>query len=81
VVSTALAVAWTAAGRRAAYVSDGHRGYTVHSAAGIALCRAAGCLVTGLRGDPLHTGAGGLLVAADEETHADLVRLIGKQFG
>ncbi len=80
VVSTALAVAWAAAGRRAAYLSDGHRAYTVHSAAGIALCRAAGCVVTGLRGQPLHTGVGGLLVAADRETHADLLRLVGKQF-
>jgi myo-inositol-1(or 4)-monophosphatase len=80
VVSTALAVAWTAAGRRAAYLSDGHRAYTVHSAAGIAICRAAGCVVTGLRGQPLHTGVGGLLVAADQETHADLLRLAGKRF-
>jgi myo-inositol-1(or 4)-monophosphatase len=80
VVSTALAVAWAAAGRRAAYLSDGHRAYTVHSAAGIALCRAAGCVVTGLQGQPLHTGVGGLLVAGDRETHADLLRLVGRQF-
>ncbi|GIE98234.1 inositol monophosphatase family protein [Paractinoplanes rishiriensis] len=81
VVSTALAVAWTAAGRRAAYLSDGHQTYTVHSAAGIALCRAAGCVVTNLQGHELHSGVGGILVAADPDTHADLLRLIGKQFG
>jgi myo-inositol-1(or 4)-monophosphatase len=79
VVSTALAVAWTAAGRRAAYISDGHTGFTVHSAAGIALCRAAGCVVTNLHGQALHSGVGGILVAADAATHADLLRLVGKQ--
>ncbi|HEX7744281.1 MAG TPA: hypothetical protein VF462_03320 [Micromonosporaceae bacterium] len=29
---------------------------------------------------PLHTGAGGLLVASDQETHAALLALIGSQF-
>jgi len=76
VVSTTLAVAWVAAGRRAAYVTDGHLGDSVHFAAGIALCRAAGCVVTGIDGRPPHAGAGGLVVAADEETHADLLSLI-----
>ncbi|AGZ45187.1 inositol monophosphatase family protein [Actinoplanes friuliensis] len=75
VVSTTLAVAWVAAGRRAAYVTDGHLRDSVHFAAGIALCRAAGCVVTGIHGQPLHTGAGGLLVAADEETHAELLAI------
>ncbi|MEU8816952.1 inositol monophosphatase family protein [Actinoplanes sp. NPDC048796] len=77
VVSTTLAVAWVAAGRRAAYVTDGHLRDSVHFAAGIALCRAAGCVVTGLDGNPVHTGAGGLLVAADARTHGDLLTLIG----
>ena len=80
VVSTTLAVAWVAAGRRAAYLTDGHLRDSVHFASGIALCRAAGCVVTGLRGQPLHSGAGGLLVAADEETHAALAELVGRQF-
>ncbi|TDC36816.1 inositol monophosphatase family protein [Micromonospora sp. 15K316] len=80
VVSTTLAVAWVAAGRRAAYVTDGHLRDSVHFAAGIALCRAAGCVVTGLRGQPLHTGVGGLVVAADRETHAALVALVDGQF-
>ncbi|WP_327045982.1 inositol monophosphatase family protein [Microbispora sp. NBC_01189] len=79
VVSTTLAVAWVAAGRRAAYVTDGHLRDSVHFAAGIALCRAAGCVVTDLRGQPPHTGAGGLVAAADRETHAALLEIIGGQ--
>ncbi|WP_405085411.1 inositol monophosphatase family protein [Microbispora sp. NBC_01389] len=79
VVSTTLAVAWVAAGRRAAYVTDGHLRDSVHFAAGIALCRAAGCVVTDLRGRPPHTGAGGLVAAADRETHAALLEIIGGQ--
>ncbi|HWS37284.1 MAG TPA: inositol monophosphatase family protein, partial [Actinoplanes sp.] len=79
VVSTTLAVAWVAAGRRAAYVTDGDLRDSVHFAAGIALCKAAGCLVTGIDGQPIHTGRGGLVVAADEQTHAALLALIGKQ--
>ena len=65
VVSTTLAGAWVAAGRRAAYLTDGHPRDSVHFAAGIALCQAAGCVMTGIDGQPLHTGAGGLLAAAD----------------
>jgi myo-inositol-1(or 4)-monophosphatase len=80
VLSTSLAVAWVAAGRRAAYVTDGHLADSVHFASGIALCRAAGCVVTGLQGQPLHTGVGGLLVAADQATHGALLALIGRQF-
>jgi myo-inositol-1(or 4)-monophosphatase len=80
VVSTTLAVAWVAAGRRAAYVTDGHLQDSVHFASGIALCQAAGCVVTGIQGQPLHTGPGGLVVAADRDTHATLLSLIGNQF-
>jgi myo-inositol-1(or 4)-monophosphatase len=76
VVSTTLAVAWVAAGRRAAYVTDGHLRDSVHFASGIAICRAAGCVVTGIHGQPLHTGAGGLVVAADRETHTALLAQI-----
>ncbi|MFB9250726.1 inositol monophosphatase family protein [Sphaerisporangium melleum] len=79
VVSTTLAVTWVAAGRRAAYVTDGHLRDSVHFAAGIALCRAAGCTVTGIHGRPLHTGAGGLVVSADPETHTALLELIAAQ--
>lgn len=58
----------------ATYVSDGHFVDNVHFAAGIALCRAAGCVVTDLRGEPLETGRG-LIAAADEDTHQRLVSL------
>ncbi|MFE7383324.1 inositol monophosphatase family protein [Streptomyces zhihengii] len=77
VVSTTLAVAWVAAGRRAAYVTDGgDLSDSVHFAAGIALCRAAGCVVTGIDGAPIGETAGGLVAAADEETHALLMSMI-----
>ncbi|RFU39929.1 inositol monophosphatase family protein [Actinomadura logoneensis] len=79
VLSTTLAVAWVAAGRRAAYVTDGHLRDSVHFAAGIAVCRAAGCVVTDLGGGPLHDGAGGLIVAADHETHGTLLGMVGRQ--
>lgn len=79
VVSTTLAVAWVAAGRRAAYLTDGDLRDSVHFASGIALCQAAGCVVTGIEGQPLHTGAGGLLAAADPDTHAALLALLAEQ--
>ena len=79
VVSTTLAVAWVAAGRRAAYVTDGDLRNSVHFASGIALCQAAGCVVTGLEGQPVHTGVGGLVAAADQETHTSLLAMIDKQ--
>ncbi|GHE06258.1 inositol monophosphatase family protein [Streptomyces alanosinicus] len=76
VISSTLAVAWVAAGRRAAYVTDGDLRDSVHFAAGIALCRAAGCTVTGLHGEPVLTGADGLIAAADPQTHATLLSLV-----
>ncbi|MFJ5705948.1 inositol monophosphatase family protein [Streptomyces sp. NPDC093105] len=78
VVSTSLALAWVAAGKRAAYVTDGgDLTGSVHFAAGIALCRAAGCVVTGIDGAPLEAGrARGLVAAADAATHARLMELI-----
>jgi myo-inositol-1(or 4)-monophosphatase len=75
-MSTTLPVAWVAAGRRAALLNDGDMRDSVHFAAGIAICQAAGCVVTGVEGQPLHTGVGGLLVAADEATHETLLALI-----
>lgn len=75
VLSTTLAVAWVAAGRRAAYITDGWLDRSVHFAAGIALCRAAGCVVTDLAGGELHAGRG-LVAAADAATHARLLGLI-----
>ena len=75
VLSTTLALAWVAAGRRAGYVSDGALAGSVHFAAGIALCQAAGCVVTDLAGDPVHTGPG-LIAAADQPTHRRLIDLV-----
>lgn len=80
VVSTTLALAWVAAGRRAGYLTDGRLLDSVHFSSGIALCEAAGCIVTGLRGQQLHTGVEGLVAAADAETHAALLTLVAKQF-
>ncbi|MDX3089372.1 inositol monophosphatase family protein [Streptomyces griseoaurantiacus] len=70
-------------GRRgAAYVTDGENlSGSVHFAAGIALCRAAGCVVTGVEGAPLDEGGRGLMVAADEETHALLMSMTGGSRG
>jgi len=76
--STTLTLAWVAAGRRAAYVTNGVLRDSVHFTAGIALCRAAGCLVTDLRGAPLHTGPG-LVAAADEATHKQLLEFISRR--
>lgn len=77
VVSTTLALAWVAAGRRAAYVTDGgDLSGSVHFAAGIALCRAAGCVVTGIDGGPVGPSGRGLVVAADTGTHDQLMSLI-----
>ncbi len=75
VTSTTLAVAWAAAGRRAAYVSDGFFADNVHYAAGITLCRAAGCVVTDLAGGAVEEGRG-LLVAADSATHDQVIQMV-----
>ncbi|WP_238412960.1 hypothetical protein [Saccharothrix deserti] len=53
----------------------------MHFSSGIALCQAAGCVVTGLAGQPLHTGIQGLVAASDAEAHAELVRIITRQSG
>ena len=73
VLSTTLALTLVAAGRRAAYVTDGDVRDSVHFTAGVAVCTAAGCVVTGLDGRP---GGTGLLVAADRATHALLLSLL-----
>jgi myo-inositol-1(or 4)-monophosphatase len=76
VLSTSLALTWVAAGRRAGYVTGGDPRDSVHYTSGVALCQAAGCVVSGLRGQPLYTGVGGLVAAADAETHAALIATI-----
>lgn len=78
VLSTTLALVWVASGRRAAYVTDGDLLDSVHFAAGIAVCQAAGCVVTALHGQPLHTGPGGLIAAANREVHTQLLAIIEK---
>lgn len=76
VVSTTLALAWVAAGKRAAYVTDGgDLTESLHFAAGIALCQAAGCVVSGVDGAPIGQAGRGLVVAADAETHEALVSM------
>ncbi|WP_246039854.1 inositol monophosphatase family protein [Glycomyces buryatensis] len=76
VVSSTLALTWVAAGRRAAYATGRSMLGSVHFSSGIAICQAAGCTVTDLRGEPLSADSVGLLAAADEETHAALLELI-----
>nr|WP_084760928.1 inositol monophosphatase family protein [Nocardia mangyaensis] len=76
VLSTALALVWVAAGRRAGYVTGGDLRDSVHFSSAIAVCQAAGCVVTGLGGQPLHTPPHGLIAAADESTHAELVAAV-----
>ena len=46
-----------------------------------ALCAAAGCVVTDLRGGPIHAGDGGLLAAADQATHQALLSIATRQRG
>jgi myo-inositol-1(or 4)-monophosphatase len=84
VLSTTLALAWVASGRRAAYVHGGDVRDSVHFAAGIALCRSAGCIVTDVAGEAIESTGNGLIAAADPGTHAALVgaaRSAGKMSG
>jgi myo-inositol-1(or 4)-monophosphatase len=83
ITSSTLALAWVAAGRHAAYVTEGDLRDNVHFAPGVGLCRAAGCVVTDLDGGPVDTGAGaspggrgGLVAASDAVTHAELLALM-----
>ncbi|WNM30394.1 inositol monophosphatase family protein [Streptomyces sp. Li-HN-5-11] len=77
VMSTSLTLSWVAAGRRAGYVAGGRgMSLSVHFAAGVALCRAAGCVVTGIDGSPAGPDSDGLVVAADELTHSRLMSLV-----
>jgi myo-inositol-1(or 4)-monophosphatase len=76
VVSSTVALAWVATGQRAGYVTDGDLRDSVHFAAGLALCEAAGCVVTDLFGQSWRSGPTGLIAAADGETHAALLALV-----
>lgn len=75
VVSTSLGLTWVAAGRFAGYATDEDVSDNVHYAAGLALCRGAGCVVTDLDGGDVASGRG-LLAAADATTHLDLLALL-----
>lgn len=78
VVSTSIALTWVATGQRAAYVTDGNIYNSVHFAAGIAICHAAGCIVTDLLGNRLGKGAVGLIAAANSKTHNSLLNIVKK---
>ncbi|MGH2850061.1 MAG: inositol monophosphatase family protein [Solirubrobacteraceae bacterium] len=78
VVSSSLALTWVASGQRTAYITDGDVRGSVHFAAGLAICEAAGCRISDLHGERWDSGAGGLIVAADDATHGALVRLVGR---
>ncbi|GAA4452880.1 inositol monophosphatase family protein [Phytohabitans houttuyneae] len=80
VTSTTLALLWVADGRRAAFLSDSDLRDNVHYAGPVAICRAAGCVVTGLRGQPPYEGAAGIVASADQQTHDALLALVAKQF-
>ncbi|MEL7974441.1 inositol monophosphatase family protein [Isoptericola sp. F-RaC21] len=67
VASTSLALAWVAAGRHAAYVTGADVDGSVHFLPGVALCEAAGCVVTDLDGGPVRGGTG-IVAAADAAT-------------
>jgi len=75
VVSSSLGLAWVATGRFAGYVAEEDVSDSVHYAAGLALCRGAGCVVTDLDGGDVSSGRG-LLAAADAATHLDLLGLL-----
>lgn len=81
VVSSSIALAWVATGQRAAYVTDGDVRDSVHFAAGIALCEAAGCILTDLHGGAVGQGPSGLVAAADAATHAALLDIIARGHG
>jgi len=76
VYSSSITLTWVATGQRAAYITDGDMRNSVHFAAGIALCEAAGCMVTDLLGQKLGNSSTGLIAAADAPTHAALLSLV-----
>lgn len=79
VVSSSLALTWAATGRRAAYVTDGDIRGSVHFSAGLAICEAAGCVISDLTGQAWGQAPHGAIVAADRETHTTLLALVHKQ--
>jgi myo-inositol-1(or 4)-monophosphatase len=49
----------------------------VHFTPGIALCEAAGVVITDFDGAPVHTGPG-VVAARDAESHATLLGLVAR---
>ena len=78
VAATSLALAWVAAGRRAGYLTDAELADNVHFAAGVAVCLAAGCTVSDMRGGPVVPGSAGrgLIAAGDQTTHEMLLAMV-----
>jgi len=68
---TGLALACVAMGRIAGFVA--YSPGDVHLAAGVVLCRQAGCTVTDLDGCEWRVGASGIIAAADKTTHLQLI--------
>ncbi|MSQ10185.1 MAG: inositol monophosphatase [Dehalococcoidia bacterium] len=68
---TGLAMGFLAIGRIAGFVA--YSPGDVHFAAGVVLCRQAGCMVTDLDGSEWVAGAGGIIAAADKATHLQLM--------
>lgn len=79
VVSSSLALAWVATGQRAGYITDGAIRGSVHFSAGLAICAAAGCVISDLYGLPLEDDSPGAIVGADAETHGRLLALAGSR--
>lgn len=78
-LGSGLPLAWVATGQRAGFVIPDRRAKSVHFTAGIGLCRAAGCVMTNLRGEPLRLDGDGIVVAADKPTHDRLMAGIAEQ--
>lgn len=78
-IGTSLPLTWVASGRYAGYVIPDKRDASVHFTAGIGICRAAGCVLSGLHGEPLYLANEGIVVAADKPTHELLLKGIAEQ--
>jgi hypothetical protein len=73
-VSDKVVTAWD----KEKLVAAGRMRDNVHFAAGLAICEAAGCIATDLRGRLWGSGATGAVVAADSETHTAILSLVRK---
>jgi myo-inositol-1(or 4)-monophosphatase len=78
-LGTALPLAWVATGGRAAMVIASSCDFDVHFAAGIGLCRAAGCVLSDLHGGPARLDSEAIVVAADAATHRLILQGVAEQ--